>query len=226
MARETAAASAAAVHLSGTPAGRACKCVPACWCHPACTLTTRVAAEDHAYSPLGRVDGMGDSEDVENSAQICYNIIGHTLPTVCPATGRLRGQSPDETTVPPRDINGAPGPDAQAAPTPRLTWACDQLHDWVHRPAHRTDHSRLSFESSPRLVTHHPTAARVRSSRRGCLEETGRLRTQQYHRHRHRCQRCLSPRMLGSYGSTLPHLCCCGPAHRPPPLVCPAEGCV
>jgi len=67
MARETAAASAAAAHLSGTPAGRACKCIPACWCHPACTLTTRVAAEDHA------------------STEHAWATLGDLLPTLPPS---------------------------------------------------------------------------------------------------------------------------------------------
>ena len=67
MARETAAASADAAHLSGTPAGRACKCVPACWCHPACTLTTRVAAEDHA------------------STEHAWGTLGDLLPTLPPS---------------------------------------------------------------------------------------------------------------------------------------------
>ena len=66
------------------------------------------------YSPLDRVDEMGDSEDVENSAQICYNIIDHTANGM--PSHWLRGQSPDETTVPPRDINGAPGPDGKLPP--------------------------------------------------------------------------------------------------------------
>ena len=67
MARETAAASAAAAHISGTPAGRACKCIPACWCHPACTLTTRVAAEDHA------------------STEHAWATLGDLLPTLPPS---------------------------------------------------------------------------------------------------------------------------------------------
>ena len=67
MARETAAAPAAAAHLSGTPAGRACKCIPACWCHPACTLTTRVAAEDHA------------------STEHAWATLGDLLPTLPPS---------------------------------------------------------------------------------------------------------------------------------------------
>ena len=67
MARETAAASADAAHLSGTPAGRACKCIPACWCHPACTLTTRVAAEDHA------------------STEHAWATLGDLLPTLPPS---------------------------------------------------------------------------------------------------------------------------------------------
>ena len=37
-------ASAAAAASTAT----ICKCMPPCWCHPACTLTTRTIAEDHA----------------------------------------------------------------------------------------------------------------------------------------------------------------------------------
>ena len=66
------------------------------------------------YSPLDRVDEMRDNEDVENSAQICFSIIDHTANGM--PSHWLRGQSPDETTMPPRDVDGAVGPDGKLPP--------------------------------------------------------------------------------------------------------------